>query len=199
MGWIPATIGRTRLFDKTGYHSGCIIHHFRSRSCPVWQVLGEMLQRPDDAGMERGQEKVINQNLDTNFIHSLINNTRSSEGSIHQLHHFMTVRLTSHKKVRQFTGIKDISGRFLLHQLTKLWREQSGANRSQRKINEETGRSAEPEISLNDPLQWSNGCVMPGMCWLLHTSGYLRKISSLFFSYNLFNLITVQKNQANER
>jgi len=31
LGGTPAPIGWTRIFDKTGHHSGCIVHHLRSQ------------------------------------------------------------------------------------------------------------------------------------------------------------------------
>lgn len=71
-------------------------------------------------GMEHGPGKVTNPNLGINSIHSLIKNTSSSEGSIRQLHHFMTTRSISRKKVKLFTGTKDSSERFLLPPLTRL-------------------------------------------------------------------------------
>ena len=71
---------------------------------------GEMLKRPDGVGMEHGPEKVKNHHLDTNSIHSSTKNTRSSEDSIRQLHHFMITRLISRKKVKLFTVINGYFG-----------------------------------------------------------------------------------------
>jgi hypothetical protein len=109
-----------------------------------------MLQRLDEVGMGLGQRKAQNQNLGTKSTRLLTKNINSSEDLTQQLRQCMIVRSIYRKKVKRFTGTKDILVQHHLRRWIKPCEEQSGVNHSPRKTKGEIGLSAKFEVLLND-------------------------------------------------
>ena len=126
-------------------------HQIRDMLLP--KNLVGMLQRLDEVVMGLGQRKAQNPNLGTKSTQLLTKNISSSGDLTQQLRQCMIVRSIYRKKVKRFTGTKDILVQYHLHRWIKPCEEQSVVNHSPRRTKGEIGLSAKFEVLLNDRLQ----------------------------------------------
>jgi IS5 family transposase len=153
-----------------------------------------MLQRPDEAGMESGPEKVPNQNLDINSIHSSTKNTSSSEDSIHQLHPLHDNQVDLSQKGETVYRNKGYFGTIPFASIDKTMKRSVRGKPISTKDKRRNRAISRTRSLVERPFAVIKRVFHAGH--VMVTTHLRIHAKNLFacFSYNLFNLVTVQKN-----